>query len=595
MAHRRNPGAGHGFLREMHDPRDRSQSTGTEAVAAAGRQAITRRRALLLGASAGLASLLSPARSAPAFAARPARVRGFGLTVTPADFGGGRTSRVLRAPRRFDLIGVRGAGRVEVRVRRRGGSWSRWIPLSAHGDHAPDTGTGDRASDPVWTGGSHEMQLRLARPAGASLRVHMVAVPVAARRRASARSARVRARAAQAAPGTPPPIIPRSAWGGDSVPPRSAPSYGSVQVAFIHHTVTANEYTPQDSAAIVLGIAKYHRDTNGWNDIGYNFLIDQYGQVFEGRAGGVDQPVVGAQAQGYNSQSTGIAHLGTFTATGISEAAMAATAQLLGWKMSLHGVPTEGTVVLPSGGGSLNRYPAGTPVTFQRISGHRDGDATTCPGDALYAQLPALRARATALAGPIAAPSPGQVTLSVDAPAVPYGQPAGFRGVVTMPGGAASAGTLVDVQKRGTTGAWVTLARVAAGADGTWAAAVPWRRSGQVRARAATGVTSPVTDVAVVASVTVRLPSRRRIRPGSVVRLGGEVRPAQPMRVLVEFQGRNGAWHRVRVVRARVGGTSWGTSFPLRRPGLYRLTPRTAQPPATRVQAGQVLIRVVRR
>jgi hypothetical protein len=563
-----------------------------------GRTSITRRRALVIGASAGLASLLSPLRSALALAARAPRARGFSLTVTPADFDGGRTSRVLRAPRRFDLLGVRGSGEVEVRVRARGGGFSPWIPLAAHGDHAPDTGTGERASDPVWTGGSHEMQLRVPHAASRSLRVHMVAVPASARRRAAARTGRLRARAAQApapAPGTPPPIIPRAAWGGDTVPPRSPPSYGAVQVAFVHHTVTANEYGPQDSPAIVLGIAKYHRDTNGWNDIGYNFLVDQYGQVFEGRAGGVDQPVVGAQAQGYNAQSTGVAHLGTYTAVGISEPAMAATAQLLGWKMSLHGVPTEGTVVLPSGGGSLNRYPAGTPVTFNRICGHRDGDATTCPGDVLYAQLATLRPRATALAGPITAGPPAQVTLSVTQPAVPYGQAAAFAGMVTLPGGGPSAGEFVDVQKRGTTGAWVTLARVPAGGDGTWAATVPWRRSGEVRARAASGVTSGVASVAVVAGVSVRLPSRRRVRPGAVVRLGGRVRPGQPMRVLIEFRGGDGRWRRVRLITAHVESTYWRTAIPLRRPGLYRLTARTAVPPAAPVQAGPVLIRVVRR
>src|SRR4051812_28873499 len=335
------------------------------SLGSVGRTTIPRRRALALGAAAGLGSLLAPLRGAPALAAgvaRGTRPRGFGLTVTPADFDGSRTSRVLRA-RRFDLLGVRGAGRVEVRVRSRGGAWSAWIPLAAHGDHAPDTGSGERASDPVWTGGSDELQLRLASRARAPLRVHFVAVPAAARRRAAvatrahARAAgrdrsAVRGRAAQAGgvqPGSPPPIVPRAAWGAAAVPPRSAPGYGVVQAAFVHHTVTANEYAPQDSPAIVLGIAKYHRDTNGWNDIGYNFLVDKYGQVFEGRAGGVDQAVVGAHAQGYNSQSTSVAQLGTFTAGGITPQALDSTAQLLGWKLSLHGVPAVGTIALRSG------------------------------------------------------------------------------------------------------------------------------------------------------------------------------------------------------------------------------------------------------
>jgi hypothetical protein len=375
------------------------------------------------------------------------------------------------------------------------------------------------------------------------------------------------------------------------VPPRSAPSYGVVQAAFVHHTVTVNEYGPQDSAAIVLGIAKYHRDTNGWNDVGYNFLVDKYGQVFEGRAGGVDQAVVGAHAQGYNAQSTSVAQLGTFTAQGITPQALEATARLLGWKLSLHGVPATGTVALRSGGGSLNRFPAGTPVTVNRICGHRDGDATSCPGDALYGQLPALRSRAAALAGPVAAPD-GQVTLAVAAPAVAYGQPASFAGLVIRPGGGAAAGIPVALQKRGRSGGWVTVAHATAGTDGSWAVAVPWRRSGQVRARAGTA-SSAVARVAVVASVKLRVPRRRRVAPGTLMRLSGRVQPSAPVRVLVEIKGGDGRWRRVRVLRPRVRGTSFSVAARLRRPGLYRLTARTAGPGA-HVKDAPLLVRVVR-
>jgi hypothetical protein len=375
------------------------------------------------------------------------------------------------------------------------------------------------------------------------------------------------------------------------VPPRSAPSYGTVQAAFVHHTVTVNAYGPQDSAAIVLGIAKYHRDTNGWNDIGYNFLVDQYGQVFEGRAGGVDQPVVGAHAQGYNGQSTSVAQLGTFTAAAITPQAMSATAQLLGWKLSLHGVPTQGTVVLTSSGGSLNRFPAGTPVTVSRICGHRDGDATSCPGDVLYAQLPELRTRAAALAGPVAPPQ-GQVTLAIAAPAVAYGAPASFAGLVIRPGGGAAAGVPVALQKRGRTGGWVTVARATAAADGSWSVQVPWRRSGEVRARSGSA-SSVVANVAVVASVKLRLPRRRRVAPGTLMRLSGRVKPADPVRVLVEFKGGDGRWRRVRVLRARVSGTNFSASLRLRRPGLYRLTARTAGP-GEHVRDAPLLVRVVR-
>jgi hypothetical protein len=543
---------------------------GPVTLAAVGATTITRRRALVLGAVAGMGSLL--ARPLNAFGrAVPGRVRGFGMDVGPGDFDGA-ISRVLRAPRRFDLLGVRGsrALRLEVRVRRDAGNWSPWVPLALHGDHAPDTGTGERASDPVWAGGCDELQLRAARRPGATLRMHFVAVP-APRRSVLARAAAI-PKQTTPQPGTPPPIIPRAAWGGDSVQPRSQAAYGVVQLAFVHHTVNANDYTPEQSASIVLGIAKYHRDTNGWNDIGYNFLVDRYGQVFEGRAGGVEAAVVGAHAQGYNDQSTGVAVIGTFSDAPIPEPAMAVLAQLLGWKMSLHGVPCEGGLTVLSGGGDLNRYVAGTPVSFQRISGHRDGDRTECPGNALYGQLPDLRRRAAALAGPIVAR--GQVSLAPSAPKVPYGADAVFTGTVIRPDSSPGAGDVVALQKRGSSGSWVTVARTSALTDGSYVVRLPWRRAGAVRATAA-GVTSKVTTVEITPALTTRR-APKRIAAGGSVALSGRVRPATSVFVVLEREGSDGRFHRVRSLRGRIRKTNWSAAVRLRRPGLYRLTARTS-------------------
>jgi hypothetical protein len=556
-------------------------------LARVGAVTMTRRRALVLGAVTGLGSLLAgPGRALAR--ARPARAAGFGMDVTSADFEG-TVSRVLRAPRRFDLLGVRGAAAagLEVRVRRAGGRFSRWVPLAVRGDHAPDTGTGERASDPVWTGACDELQLRAARPLRGALRVHFVAVSGQAVRRGPL--ARAAATPSQAAPGIAPPIIPRAAWGADAVPPRTAPQYGIVTAAFVHHTVTANAYTPDQSAAAVLAIAKYHRDTNGWNDIGYNFLVDVYGQVFEGRAGGVDQPVVGAHAQGYNSQSTGVALLGTFSDVPIPEAAMAAVAQLLGWKLTLHGVPCEGSVVVISGGGSDNRYGAGTPVTLQRISGHRDGDATECPGNALYAQLPVLRQRAAALAGPIV--GQGQVTLAVSAAAVDYGADAVFTGGVQRPDASAGAGEPVALQKRGASGRWVTVARTTAAADGSWVVRVPWRQGGDVRASAGGATSRPMT-VAVIPAISTR-GAPRHVAAGSRVALSGRVRPASAVSVAIERQGSDGVFRHTAFTPGRVHQTTWRAAVRLRRPGLYRLTARS--PTKAGVARGRTLyVRAVR-
>jgi len=366
-------------------------------------------------------------------------------------------------------------------------------------------------------------------------------------------------------------MITRDQW-GPGFKARVAPTYGQVQMAFVHHTVNANDYSPADSAGIVLGIAKYHRDHNGWNDIGYNFLVDKYGQIFEGRGGGIDQPVIGAQAEGWNRLSTGVANIGTFSTVAQTPQAIDAIARLLGWKMTLHGIPCEGTVVVTSGGGSTNRYSYGTPVTMQRISGHRDGCKTDCPGTALYGQLPDIRTRASANAGALPA-AIAKVTCVPAAPAVSYGSDAVFSGVATNADGTPAANIRVALQKIGTKGTWVTIERTTTGRDGGWSARHRWIRAGRIRA-SIDGAVSPSTVVQVVPILQASA-TTKHVKAGGVVGLSGSVQPSQAVNVLVERKDSRGRWQRVTTVRARVVRGRFSVSPRLKSAGLYRLTPWT--------------------
>ncbi|HET6506624.1 MAG TPA: N-acetylmuramoyl-L-alanine amidase [Baekduia sp.] len=568
---------------------------------------LTRRRALALGAAAGLSSVLSRAvpsawARTPAAAAAP---RGFGLTVARGAFDAQGRTGVLRAPRRFDLLGVRdglagAAAALEVRVRRRGGPWSPWVPLGAGHDHRPDTGTGAHASDPVWAGGADELQLRVPHGSRAAvkraLRVHFVAVPAAAKRR-GARAAIAAAHAAQAAGGgAQPAIIPRSGWGGDGVKPRAAPDFGDVQVAFVHHTVSANDYAPTDSPGIVLSMAKYHRDVNGWNDLGYNFVVDKYGQIFEGRAGGIDQAVIGAQAQGYNSHSTGIANIGTFTGVGQTDAALDAMARLIAWKLPLHGAPVTGEVVLTSAGGDTNRYRSGTPVTLQRISGHRDGDQTECPGDMLYAQLPELRRRTTAIAPAVTPAAAVAIALDGLAKDVVYGDDLTVSGTIRQADGTPIAGRRVLVQKQGKSG-WVTVARADTDDAGAWTANATWRAAGKVRARVTVPGSGTTATSGIQVGCTPLLTAKAtttRVKAGRALTVSGSIHPIAPVSVKVEQQGKDGRWRTIRTQKVTPKTAKFTARVPLSKPGLYRVTPHTGSGKA-KASAAALYVRAVRK
>jgi hypothetical protein len=295
-----------------------------------------------------------------------------------------RSPAAVSPAKLFDLVGVhwRGPGRVDLRTRSGAGSWSPWRTAAPEAEDRPDRGAiertraGWRVGNPWWAPGSTQLDLRTV---GSVSKVRAWFV----------RSAAARVPVRQVAFAGSPKIVPRSGWRADERIVRSAPRYAPVlRFAVVHHTAGASAYAPEASAAIVRGIELYHVKANGWNDIGYNFLVDRYGQVFEGRRGGMQRNVIGAHAEGFNTGSVGIALIGTYAKRPTREAEDA-LAKLLAWRLDVGHVDPASSAMVTSGGSSKVR--AGAGVYLRAISGHRDIGFTACPGDGLYARLGQLR------------------------------------------------------------------------------------------------------------------------------------------------------------------------------------------------------------
>ncbi|MGW7552548.1 peptidoglycan recognition protein family protein [Streptomyces rimosus] len=195
-----------------------------------------------------------------------------------------------------------------------------------------------------------------------------------------------------------PAIVTRAGWGADErLRERNFAYTRTVKAAFLHHSATGNNYTCGQAPSVLRSIYRYHVKSSGWRDMGYNFLIDKCGTVYEGRAGGVTKPVKGAHTRGFNENTMGIAVLGTFENANPPTSAVSAVARLAAWKLGLYGMDPRTTTSLVSGGG--NRYKKGTRARLHVISGHRDGFSTECPGDRLYGKLGSVRSSAARLQG----------------------------------------------------------------------------------------------------------------------------------------------------------------------------------------------------
>jgi hypothetical protein len=290
----------------------------------------------------------------------------------------GSSSRSLAsATPRFNLVGIhwQGRGNPLFRVRGAQGRWSAWQTADDDWGHSGIW----RKSDAVWTGTATAIQIRK-RGQVTHVREYLLWSPPV-----SDPTRRIQIAGS-------PVIVSRAGWHAEEEirrhPPRYAPT---LQFALVHHTVTTNGYSCSQSASIVRGIEVYHVEGNGWDDIGYNFLVDACGQIFEGRYGGIDKNVIGAHSQGFNTGSVGVAVIGTYSSLAPSNAAQNALVKLLAWRLDVAHVDPSASVVYTSGGNS--KYPAGKKVTLKTISGHRDTYFTECPGNVLYNLLPSIRTR----------------------------------------------------------------------------------------------------------------------------------------------------------------------------------------------------------
>ncbi len=312
---------------------------------------------------------------------------------------GVQRSEVLEAPFPFSLVGLRGLGSPDVRVRVRDdqGAWQAWTTLEVVDElDGPDAGTAegraatraqvgiDWVSEPYWVGEADAVQIEVTGGDLDQIDVHVIdslghseSLLQRAVRYLSGLTTTPPAEAAIAGPR----IVSRAAWGADESIRRGTPNYAAPRFAVLHHTATSNSYSRAEAPGIVRAIYRWHVTGNGWSDIGYNLLVDRYGTIYEGRAGGLERGVVGAHARNNNVASVGISIIGNFEQGRPPQVAVDAAAEALAWKYTVHNIDPRVD----------NRVRYGDRWV-RRLVGHRDVGQTACPGRELVSKMPDMRA-----------------------------------------------------------------------------------------------------------------------------------------------------------------------------------------------------------
>ena len=320
-----------------------------------------------------------------------------------------RTPIVLTKPmatEQYRMLGVtwRGAppsadGAVMVSARTRdGATWSDWFDIHT----LVDTGTqpspnGRFGTEPHWVGEADGVQVRVDAVGTAQPRQVKAELIEPGTSDADAEISRTSSGwtgSTATASTNAPPIVTRAQWGADeSLRDKRLEQNRTAKVFFVHHTAGSNSYSRSESPAVVRGLYSYYVNSLNYGDMGYNFLVDKYGTIYEGRAGSIDAPVRAAATGGFNTDSMAIVAMGNFETAPASDAMVAGIARVAGYRLSRFHLNPFGHKTLKAEIGS-SRYSEGRKVRFRVISGHRDAGYTACPGDNLYRRLPDIRRKA---------------------------------------------------------------------------------------------------------------------------------------------------------------------------------------------------------
>ncbi|MFD2797601.1 N-acetylmuramoyl-L-alanine amidase [Promicromonospora vindobonensis] len=330
----------------------------------------------------------------------------------------GRIAGEVAAPAGFQTVGASWPAAIDaqvpelqVRAQAEDGTWGQWTHLEKSSD-VPDGEQTEFLSAPVHVGEAVAVQVATVDKAASvpeGIKLTLV-TSEQVQTVAATTSGAVEASAATNGPT----IVTRAEWGaapprpiddcppagGDGVPGTTWGAADRLDGAVVHHTVNPNDYATVAAAMqLIRNDQAYHQNSHGWCDIGYNFLVDKWGNIYEGAQGSIEDPIIGAHAGGFNTRTVGVSMVGTYTNVAPSAAQKDGVAQIAGYRLSQYGAnPAESATFTSAGLTSGGRYAASEQVVLPRVFGHRDTHQTECPGDMGYPQLASIRNAAAAYA-----------------------------------------------------------------------------------------------------------------------------------------------------------------------------------------------------